>query len=213
MSWFSNVVLHRARGSSGMPAILNQQARSLRQEGRRKVTGRDALLLHMPKGGHGVEIGVWRGEFSRILLERLQPQHLTLVDPWPSPDVAPIVYPGEVADKSAADDIYAFVVSEFGADPRVSILRKASLEAVSDFPDRSLDWVYVDGLHFVDDVRADLKAWTPKLKPGGVICGDDYYWRDDKGHLSVKQAVDEFIAERNPAAWFTFRGQFLIKPA
>jgi hypothetical protein len=21
---------------------------------------------------------------------------------------------------------------------------------------------------------ADIKAWTPKIKPGGFICGDDY---------------------------------------
>jgi len=213
MSWFSNVVLRRARGSPGMVAVLNDQARTLRQRDRRKVTGRDALLLHMPKGGDGVEIGVWRGDFSLILLNELQPKQLTLVDPWPAPDVAPIVYPGEVADQTAADDIFGFVVSRFGADPRVRILRKGSLDAVSDFADKSLDWVYVDGLHFVDDVRADLKAWAPKLKPGGVLCGDDYYWRDHQGHLSVKQAVDEWIAQNNPASWFTFRGQFYIKPA
>lgn len=213
MSWFSNVIMRRARGSSGMVATINDQARDLLRDGRRKVTGRDVLLLHMPKGGRGVEIGVWRGEFSRILLDTLKPEHLTLVDPWPSPDVAPIVYPGEVRDKNAADDVYNYVVSQFGSDPRVSILRKDSLEAAPTFADGSLDWVYVDGLHFVDDVRADLKAWRPKLKPGGVLCGDDYYWRDDKGHLSVKEAVDEFIADRNPPAWFTFRGQYFIKPA
>ncbi len=213
MSWFSNVVLHRARGSSALVATINKQVRVLRQDGRPKVTGRDVLLLHMPKGGSGVEIGVWRGEFSQILLDRLQPEQLSLVDPWPAPDVAPIVYPGEVADQNAADGICASVVAKFGGDPRVRVVRKASLEAAPAFADGSLDWVYVDGLHFVDDVRADLKAWAPKLKPGGVLCGDDYYWYDDKGHLSVKQAVDEWIGQHNPAAWFTFRGQFYIKPA
>lgn len=118
-----------------------------------------------------------------------------------------------VADQAATDNVYESVVAKFGTDPRVQIVRKASLEAAPAFADGSLDWVYVDGLHFVDEVRADLKAWAPKLKLGGVLCGDDYYWRDHKGRLSVKQAVDEWIVQHNPTAWFTFRGQFYIKLA
>jgi SAM-dependent methyltransferase len=211
MSWFSNVVLQRARGSADLLPKIAAQARELRSDGRRKVTGRDVLLLHMPRGGRGVEIGVWRGEFSRLLLERLQPEHLSLVDPWPAPDVADRVYPGGVIpDQAGADDVYASVVAALGTDPRVAIVRKASLEAAPHFADGSLDWVYVDGLHYYEDVRDDLAAWAPKLKPGGALCGDDYYWRD-KGALPVKRAVDEWIAANNPAAWFTFRGQFYIK--
>lgn len=54
-------------------------------------------------------------------------------------------------------------------------IRKKSMEAVKDFPDRSLDAVYIDGEHDEESVREDIKAWRKKLKFGGILCGHDYY--------------------------------------
>jgi hypothetical protein len=51
--------------------------------------------------------------------------------------------------------------------------------------------MYVDASHFYDDVKRDLEAFFPKLKPGGYIAGDDYDRRGIWDH-GVTRAVDEF---------------------
>lgn len=54
-------------------------------------------------------------------------------------------------------------------------IRKKSLDAIKDFPDRSLDAVYIDAEHDEESVREDIKAWRTKIKFGGYLCGHDYY--------------------------------------
>jgi len=56
-----------------------------------------------------------------------------------------------------------------------------------------LDFAYIDGNHSLKSVTADLGAWWPKVKSGGIICGHDYYDRNTDYHnCGVKTAVDEF---------------------
>ena len=56
----------------------------------------------------------------------------------------------------------------------------------------SLDWIYIDGDHTYDAARADLDAAMRVVKPGGLICADDYrlgkWWGD-----GVVRAVNELI--------------------
>ena len=54
-------------------------------------------------------------------------------------------------------------------------IRKKSVDAAKDFPDRSLDAVYIDAEHDEDSVREDIKTWRKKIKFGGLLCGHDYY--------------------------------------
>lgn len=53
-------------------------------------------------------------------------------------------------------------------------IRKKSMEAVKDFPDRSLDAVYIDAEHDEASVREDINEWRKKIKFGGYLCGHDY---------------------------------------
>jgi predicted O-methyltransferase YrrM len=71
---------------------------------------------------------------------------------------------------------------------RARLHRAASVEAARMFADGFFDLVFVDGDHTYAGATADLAAWWPKLRPGGIFCGDDYLWAE------VKQAVDEFAA-------------------
>lgn len=52
-----------------------------------------------------------------------------------------------------------------------------SVEAAKQFVDCDLDFVFLDGSHETPDVIADIESWYPKIKPGGVIAGDDYSWK------------------------------------
>lgn len=38
----------------------------------------------------------------------------------------------------------------------------------------TVDYIMVDGAHEYDAVKDDIVNWWPKLKPEGVMCGDDY---------------------------------------
>jgi len=72
----------------------------------------------------------------------------------------------------------------------VGVFRGTSLEASEQFEDGSLDFVFIDASHDYDNVKADINAWYPKVKEGGVISGHDY--PDWSG---VKMAVDEFFGK------------------
>jgi len=153
---------------------------------------RSDLLLRLPRGGVGCEVGAWKGDFSAELLRIAEPSELHLVDPWLSvPDS------GEwyARPQHEMDQIHGGVVRRFADDRRVFIHRMPSLNAAATFRDQSLDWVYVDAAHVYEDVLADLHAWWPKVKPGGVLCGDDYddrhYWGD-----AVVRAVADFCDEK-----------------
>ena len=67
-----------------------------------------------------------------------------------------------------------------------------SLEAASRFDDASLDFVFIDAAHEKDAVLADIKAWLPKVKKGGVIAGHDYY-PENPEYCGVAAAVHEFF--------------------
>jgi len=64
-----------------------------------------------------------------------------------------------------------------------------SLEAVKRFDDGSIDFFFLDASHEYEDVLADLKAWYPKVKPGGVFAGHDYLDPDWPG---VERALKEY---------------------
>ena len=66
-------------------------------------------------------------------------------------------------------------------------------------------------------VTADLQAWYPKLRPGGVLAGHDYLdGMLPEGNFGVKSAVDAFqrqqrlkVRSTREAAWPSW---YLIKP-
>ena len=65
--------------------------------------------------------------------------------------------------------------------------RETSTLAATRFADRSVDFVWLDAGHRYEEVMADLQAWMPKLRDGGIIGGDDY------GFLGVSAAVKDAL--------------------
>jgi len=59
-------------------------------------------------------------------------------------------------------------------------------------------------------VKKDLELYLPKLRPGGLMAGDDYTWRPDLGR-PVKRAVDEMIASRRVEKIWIRRSQFILR--
>jgi hypothetical protein len=134
--------------------------------------------------GTGVEIGTWEGDFSEGILGVPSVTKLYCVDPYKHFDNEE--YPDGMNDLSQDqfDDKFVLtvgkLVSKFGN--RVEFVRKTSYDAVGQFADESLDFVYIDGNHDYKYVLQDLTIWYPKIKPGGYLCGDDVYSRSLDEH-------------------------------
>jgi hypothetical protein len=164
-----------------------------------RTEARDALLQRMPNGGVCAEIGVGRGDFSAQILDVTHPTRLHLIDPWKH-ETGPLYrhawYGGGLTGgQSAMDALYDEVLARFAAQRdtgTVAVHRAQSSEAVTSLPDAGLDWVYIHGNHQFEYVLADLEQYTPKIKSGGYITGDDFgkwgWW--DNG---VERAVDAFL--------------------
>jgi len=82
----------------------------------------------------------------------------------------------------------------------VRMLPLPSLEAAAMFSDNSIDFVYIDGAHEYDALKADIIAWGPKVKTGGIIAGDDY---GVGAHPDVRRVVDEIFpsAKKEGIVW------------
>ncbi len=57
------------------------------------------------------------------------------------------------------------------------------------------DFVSIDGSHEAADVLSDAVLSWPLVKPGGLVCFDDYeWWIDAAPERSPKLAIDAFLA-------------------
>ena len=48
------------------------------------------------------------------------------------------------------------------------------MDALADFEDGSLDFVYIDGDHSFKYIAEDLVEWSKKVRSGGCVSGHDY---------------------------------------
>lgn len=148
--------------------------------------------------GEGVEIGVFRGEYSRDILRAWKGTRLTSVDPWKEFPASEYVDSCNLSQEEHERNLAAtrHLLAPF--QERSRILRTTSDEAAREFANRSLDFVYLDAQHHYEAVRNDIATWLPKLKKGGVLGGHDYLdGRLPSGEYGVKRAVTEFSSERN----------------
>ena len=113
-----------------------------------------------------VEIGSFRGNFSEKIIEYLNPSILYLIDPYISDydDNSELKKESEIYFEYN----YQYIKDKFKNNKNVKIIRKKSLEAVSEFKSLSIDFIYIDGNN------NDLKNWYSKLKYNGIISGHDY---------------------------------------
>jgi hypothetical protein len=182
------------------------QIARLRGQTRRLLSGaarrrqRWTVVGSLPKGGVGAEIGTWKGDFAAQLLRRTRPSRLYLIDPWEyrhDPGYERAMFgdrtPGGQEKMDAIhDDVQRRFEREIAAGT-VVVRRARSTDAAAGL--EALDWAYIDGDHTYEAVLADLNAFYPLVKAGGMLAGDDYgmvgWWED-----GVRRAVDEFAAER-----------------
>jgi predicted O-methyltransferase YrrM len=127
------------------------------------------------------EIGVYDGAYSLVICESIPGVKHICVDTWePSRNHR---WP-RLLNKALR------AAKRRLAPYDVMFMKMTSLEAAELVEDGSLDFIYIDALHDFKNVYADMKAWYPKLRDGGLFSGHDWT------HLGVTMAVDRFVEER-----------------
>ncbi|TKB07109.1 MAG: class I SAM-dependent methyltransferase [Mesorhizobium sp.] len=120
-----------------------------------------------------LELGVWKGEFAESLLKACSViERLYLLDSWRNLETWN--KPWNV-DEETFRAVYeeAMDRTQIGGD-RCVRLRGTTMEVIDQIPDGSLDLAYVDGDHTLRGISIDLIKAYPKVRPGGILGGDDY---------------------------------------
>ena len=144
---------------------------------------------------YGAEIGVLKGRYSKWLCYKIKGLKLFLVDPYVAYD--------EYSEARKQNDLNEY---EEEAKKRllndrhcnVEFVKKFSIDAVKDFNDNSLDFVFIDANHDYKWVKEDIELWSKKVKKGGIVSGHDY----SEYHFEVRKAVDEWVAKKNISPLF-----------
>jgi hypothetical protein len=184
------------------------------------------ILSENKLNGKGVEIGVFKGEFSKHILDNWDGK-LYLIDPWRG--IEDYI---DASNHHNHPSAYVDTMNSIsGYEDRAIMIRCLSSQAIELFENESLDFVYIDGNHAYDYVKKDIELWFPKLKKGGLFSGHDYLrmdWeykpeidpenRKDKymwmkgniddplkyaGIFGVNPAVEEFCGERGIKFYIT----------
>ena len=149
----------------------------------------DLAVIFRDKGYKvGAEIGVAGARYSECLCQVIPGLKLYCVDTWQR-------YPGNRRGglQKQHDDNYELAQKRL-APFDATLIKKFSMDAVKDFADGSLDFVYIDANHDFDFVMEDIINWAKKVKKGGMVSGHDYY---QFHHSGVVEAVDAYVKTHN----------------
>ena len=159
--------------------------RTMRPAGSVLATGLQEFVDTLPSGLLMAEIGSYAGETLPYFLQKAA--QIFCIDRWE--DYAETV--GDTSHRMMIDqmtwveDIFNRTGIIYG--DRVVKVKDDSLTVAARCPPETFDLVYIDAGHTYADVRADIEAWWPKVRPGGRLAGHDY----DRLRGGVQMAVQE----------------------
>ena len=145
----------------------------------------------------GAEIGVLRGDYTRILC-RSNPQAIIYaIDPWQT-------YPEykDFTDQDQMDRNYERAMQHARHYRNCQIIKGFSQEIAKTF-DKTLDFIYIDANHELPFVIHDIIDWSRLVRQGGIISGHDYYKPGSAGKPGhVIEAVHAYTEAYYIQPWF-----------
>ena len=144
----------------------------------------------------GTEIGVLFGRYSKILCEANPKLKLFSIDPWQKYDEY-----RDLKIQKDFDDLYEKTKTNL-AQFNCKIIREKSMDAVKNFPDNFLDFVYIDGNHEFASETNDVCEWSKKVRPGGIISGHDYLHYRQRSYSHSYEVVNAYTCAYRITPWF-----------
>ena len=137
----------------------------------------DDIVNKLPTHSNIVEVGSWFGKSTNYLANKIKESgkkiNFTTIDTFKgSLDEELHKKTMEVFD----NDIYTEFMDNtliYDNVDNINVIKDTSTSAAKNFVNNSLDFVMIDGGHSYEDVKSDIATWFYKVKPGGVIAGDD----------------------------------------
>jgi len=127
----------------------------------------------------GAEIGVYKGENAKEILDSMNIIKLYAIDPWVE------YYDGNLLKKKVSktriEDAEGEALRRLSPYRNVHIIKKYSYDAVNDLP--LLDFLYIDGAHDFGNVWRDIWCFSEKAE---IIGGHDY----NRKNIGVVLAVN-----------------------
>lgn len=140
----------------------------------------------------GIQIGCYAGQSTEFFINSELFELFYCIDPWTNG------YDAKDEANNSVEQAEKVFDEKFKNNKKIIKIKEYSWNAINNFQDESIDFIYIDGNHQYDAVKKDLELYYPKIKNGGIISGHDYclYWN------GVKKAVDEFF--KNKFSFVTF---------
>jgi Tfp pilus assembly protein PilF len=150
---------------------------------------------------HGAIVGLQNGNFSQKMRSTWNGKYLHLIDDWKSNlSIREDSYLTDGQQKQ----LYHHIISAFTDDSNAFVYKMNSLFAVNQFPESFFDWIYLETDNTYDSCIANLKAWCPKLKTGGIIAVYNSIENcSEQDRSGTKTAIEEFVKDRDSELFFT----------
>jgi SAM-dependent methyltransferase len=155
------------------------------------------IVPKLPDSCRVVEVGCWMGRSTACLAVELLDSgkafELTAVDHWLGTESDGWYYQGDQHVRELIESRRVVDMFRENLKPvieHVNVLEMPSEQAATTFADSSLDLVTLDDDHSYEGVKRSIRAWLPKIKPGGYLAGDDH----DRHFAPLKQALIEIFS-------------------
>jgi predicted O-methyltransferase YrrM len=170
----------------------------------------------------GLELGVWVGVTTFWLMKNTKVD-MTCIDAWEVQEDNPeydwqynkkpvfkdgklvkleeFKNDGQVWDHVANEKRFRKEAEQWGQ--RIKIIKGRSLAVLNQIQDETMDFIFHDSDHSYPFVMNEIKAYWPKLKPGGYAMGDDYNWTPVC--KSVKEVFGEKFKVTGKGVWYAVK--------
>ena len=142
-----------------------------------------SAIQNCPENGKIVELGCWKGRSSSYLIVEAFNSNKNLdihfVDTWAGSSEHLDSTKGTYEEGLVIDQDYVYKVfldNINKTDYPKNIHRLHTFQASKLFDDNSIDFLYIDTAHEFEHVKKEINLWFPKVRPGGMIAGHDFFY-------------------------------------
>jgi len=145
------------------------------------------MVMKYPDGSLFVEVGTFMGKSACYIAQEIKRKNKKIefhvIDNFKD---------NENKQKLAGRDLFEIWcenMKKAEVFDSINVFKLNSLDAVENYKDKSIDFLYLDADHSYEAVKSDIQKWLPKIKIGGTFAGDDFCKKD------VEKAVTEILGK------------------
>ena len=154
----------------------------------------------------GVEIGVRGGEYSELIMKNNPNLVMWGIDPY-----EPHTGYRDIQRHTTFNKYLEEAHQRLDKYLNYYFIKDYSSNALKQFADNSLDFVYIDGDHSFYEVTHDIEFWSRKVRPGGIISGDDYFKHRGQSNIDVYQVVNAYTDAKGIKPWFVLGADDIVE--